>query len=164
MKTEKITKEEIGRCISLLHPDYQAGEVHIFHTFLDFAKWTLKNRFTDLQHIKKVFKGKTAGQYRGGDNQIHIYLFNHRTQSRYYKINVIHTIYHELRHYYQYNHQAHKWQGRKVFSYEVGDYRYKSSAIERDANRFAARMMIKHKDKLSYHLNIYPNWHVRGYE
>ena len=163
-ETPRISQEEMDACIQILHDDYHKCEVLVFNSFREFGIWALKHKFKDIAHIKKVYKGLSAGQYRGKENHVHIYAFNHRTNPRYFKVNVIHTLFHELRHYYQYNQQRNKWTGDKVFSYEVGDYRYRSSLIERDANRFAARMMVKHKKDLSYQLNIYPDWYVRGYE
>ena len=162
MKHKVITDKEIKDCIKLLHKDYHDAKMHVFDTFFDFLKWVVRNKFTDFSYIKKVYKGRTVGCYNSGRNQIHIYIFNDKSEERYRRINIIHTVMHEIRHYYQYNYKGYKWNDN--VRYELGDYRYKSAAEERDANKFAARMMMKNKDKISNILNVYPCWSVRGYE
>lgn len=164
MKKQTVTKEEIYECMKLLHEDYHDANIIIFNNFWECLKWHVLNNF-DIEQIKKVYKGRTVGCYNVDLKYIHIYMFNDKTEERYRKINIIHTLMHELRHYYQYNFQESKWRkGNNKVTYMLGDYRYKSAPVERDANKFAARMMIKHKEKLSNILNIYPSWEVIGYE
>ena len=165
MKREPIiTIDEVKKCVALLHKDYRDCEIHIFYSKLSFLKWCLKVKFFDTDQIKKVLKGKTAGYYRYDRNHAHIYLFSHKVPERYFKLNVIHTVFHEVRHYYQRNYQKNKWSGNRGVSYGIGDYRYKSAPVERDANKFAARMAIKHREEISKILNVYPDWTVNGYE
>jgi hypothetical protein len=165
LKNKAITDDEIKNCVKLLHKDYHDAKIIVFHKFKDYLKWSMTFKNFDYKYIKEVYKGRTVGCYNSDLKHILIYVFNDKSNERYKKINIIHTLMHELRHYYQYNFKESKWRKESnAVRYELGDYRYKSAPIEHDANRFAARMMIKHREKISNILNIYPSWEVRGYE
>lgn len=164
LKKERITNDEINKCVKLLHRDYQDATIIVFHKFIDYLKWSMSYKNFDFIQIKKVFKKLTIGNYNSRTNIIHIYIFNNSSEDRFIKASVIHTLFHELRHYYQFNFKDHVWGKGSNLTYELNDYRYRSSPIERDANTFAARMMVKHKESISKALNIYPDWEVKGYE
>lgn len=159
MKEKVITQEEINKCINLLHQDYHGCPLYAFHNFWDYIKWSIKNKHIDIKQIRKVHSGKTAGMYNSGDNYIHLYIFNHeKVEKRYIKQCVVHTLLHELRHYYQYKTKPNKWRKLKQASYKFGDPRYSQSPEEKDADKFAARMLKKNKLGISKILNVYPDW------
>ena len=163
-RSELITLNQVKDCLSLLHEDYHDCEVHMFNSKLSFVKWCVTNKYYDKEHIRSVLKGLSAGYYRIDRKFVHIYLFSHHVPDRYFGLHVIRTLYHEVRHHYQYSYQCNKWVKSKGIGYRIEDSRYNTSAIERDANKFAARMCIKHKDEISKILDVYPDWIVYGYE
>ncbi|PLR72232.1 DUF3920 family protein [Bacillus sp. UMB0728] len=153
--------KEIYECLDLLHEDYKGKcDIHIFYSKFDYIMWTAKNLFFDLRQIKKIFKDKILGCYFSGNKMIHIYAFNHKFEDRYLKQCVLHTLLHELRHYYQNENNTKYWNMKHT--YKVTDEDYSTAPIEKDANKFANRMMIKHRDKFSDYLNVYPDWDVKG--
>lgn len=164
LKSKVITREEINECIKILHKDYHDAEILVFDRFLDYLKWSLSHEYFNFNNIKEVYKKLTLGNYNSKTNKIHIYIFNNKSEDRYIKASVINTLFHELRHYYQFNFKGSKWGNGNNLTYALDDYRYRSSPIERDADKFAARMMIKHKDSISDALNVYPDWKLKGYE
>lgn len=161
---KRISQEEIDQCIELLHPDYHNCPVYVFHSFWDYVKWSFKRFEFDFEQLKKAWTGKTSGVYNSRYSFIQLYVFNHTVEDRYIKQCVIHTLYHELRHYYQFTNKARIWRSAKGISYSLGHPRYNESPIERDANKFAARMVIKNRKKISKILNVYTDWKVNGYE
>lgn len=164
MKKQIITQDEVNECIKLLHKDYREAKILVFNAFFEYLKWSLSYKTFDPRQIKKVYKGITVGSYNVDLKHVHVYVFNHKSEEKYLKTNIIHTLFHELRHYYQYNFKEYKWKRGRNVTYELGDYRYMSAPIERDANKFAARMMTRYKEKISSILNVYPDWWVNGYE
>ena len=158
-----ISQKEIDQCINLLHSDYHGCPVYVFHSFRDYLKWSFKERLFDLPQLKKAWKGKTAGSYDVVENFIQIYIFNHESSDRYIKQSVIHTLYHELRHYYQFTYKSKKWNSKNVVSYKWGDPKYSESDIEKDADKFAGRMLERNKEKISEILNVYTDWETVRY-
>ena len=159
MKEKVITQEEINRCMGYLHSDYHGCTLYLFHSYWDYIKWSIKHKEIDFKRIRNVYRGKTAGMYNSANNYIHLYIFNHeRVDKRYIKQCVIHTLLHELRHYYQYKTKPDKWRKLKQASYKFGDPRYSQSPEEVDADKFAARMLKRYRYEISKVLNVYPDW------
>ena len=158
MKKKRISKEEIDQCINLLHTDYIGCPIYIFHSFWDYVKWSFKHFNFDFDQLKKAKNGMSTGMYNSTENFIQIYVFNHLGGERYLKLNVIHTLYHELRHYYQFTYKAKIWNNNKLVKYDLGHPKYREAPIERDANKFAQRMMEKNRKEVSRILNVYPDW------
>ncbi|MGD6876904.1 DUF3920 family protein [Bacillus infantis] len=151
--------KELYECLDLLHEDYKGKcDIHIFYSKLELLKWSIVNRFTDFARFKIVLKGISLGCYFSESKMIHIYLFNHKFNQRYLKQCVLHTLLHELRHCYQHTKNTKYW-GMK-HTYKVTDDEYSEVPIEKDANKFAKRMLIKHEDEFSRILNVYPDWEV----
>lgn len=137
-----ISKEEIQLCLSLLHGGYHnLCPVHIgtkIRSFFVRLRW-----------------GFEAGYLQGYYHSIkkHIYLFPDVTFSLCEweddpsgllakKKQVIFTLFHEVRHAYQ--HQTAKWMKQW----------HNDELLEKDANRFAYRMMWKHKKEIEKILNV----------
>lgn len=154
-----ISKNEIDACIKLLHKDYHEGyDLHIHYRKRDLIKWYLLNRCSigGLKHATKIiFKEKSFGVFNRYFNAIHIYIFNYSNPYSSSKPEIISTLFHELRHYYQWNYKKNKYE--KSFLNLEG-ITYESQLIERDANNFAARMMNKHCKEISEIINVYPDW------
>jgi len=105
------------------------------------------------------FKCASTGFYHPSLNEVWIPIFSYRNKNpRYVKLEVILTLYHELRHHYQWNKKPKLAQKRGVLN--VKDKGYSADPTERDANRFASRMINKYKDEISNILNVYPEWYV----
>ncbi len=153
--------KELYECLDLLHQDYRdTCDIYIFYSKFELLRWSIVNRFTDFAQIIKVLKGKSLGCYFSESKMIHLYVFNHKFDQRYLKQCVLHTLLHELRHCYQHTKNTKYWNMKHT--YKVTDEGYSTAPIEKDANKFANRMMIKHRDKFSDYLNVYPDWDVKG--
>lgn len=157
--------KELYECLDLLHEDYRGKcDIHIFYSKFDYIKWIIKNKFIGMKPAGKVLRGHSLGCYTSHDSMdtkiLHIYVFNHKFDQRYLKQCILHTLLHELRHCYQHTKNTKFWNMKHT--YKVTDEGYSTAPIEKDANKFANRMMIKHRDKFSDYLNVYPDWDVKG--
>ena len=159
MKERLITQEEIDRCISLLHTDYHGCPMYVFHNFWDYIRWSIKYKYIDVKQMKKAYDGKVGGTYTSGLNFILIYAFNYnKVDKRFAKQCIIHTVLHELRHYYQYKTKPKKWKKLRNVAYRFDHPKYIEIPEEKDANKFAARMLKKNKMEISRILNVFPDW------
>ena len=158
-----ISREEVDDCIGLLHPNYiDQCPIYIFNSFREHLVWSVRKMDIDIIQLIKAFRGKTTGMYNSKKKYIHMYAFNFKSiDKRYIKLCIIHTLYHELRHCFQFNHKINKWKGRLANNqFSIDDPNYRQAPIEKDANKFAARMMRKHSEEISRILNVYPDWEV----
>ena len=159
MKERLITQVEIDKCIGLLDEDYHGCPMFIFHNFWDYVKWSIKYKYIDVKQMKKAYKGKVGGTYTSGLNFIHIYAFNYNSvDKRFVKQCIIHTVLHELRHYYQYKTEPEKWRKLQKVSHTIDNDEYREKPEEADANKFAANMLKKYRLEISKILNVYPDW------
>ena len=159
MKEKVITQKEIDQCINLLHADYHGCPLYAFHNFWDYIVWSIRHNHVDLEQMRKAYSGRTAGMYNSAHNYIHLYIFNHeKVEKRYAKQCVIHTLLHELRHYYQYKTEPEKWRELKQASYQFGHPKYSHQPEEVDADKFAEMMLKKYRLEISKILNVYHDW------
>jgi Zn-dependent peptidase ImmA (M78 family) len=111
-----------------------------------------------------VYDGSCFGWFRkvNDELEINLYLFNNHAEKRFKKQNVIFCVFHELKHYYQ-----HKYKEKWLYSqerYNLKDTKYRSSMVEREADKFASRMCVKNKKEISEILNVYPDWGTLYYK
>ncbi len=127
------------------------------HSVWDVIKFycTSKTVRGELLDLIDCIRFKVSGVYNEKTNDIHIFTFNFDDPYSIDKPHIIHTLYHEIRHYYQ-----HQLKSKKYMD-SINDnepFEYLGKQIERDANSFSARMSNKHKEKISKILNIYTDW------
>jgi Zn-dependent peptidase ImmA (M78 family) len=157
---KKITEDEIRQCMALLHEDYKDPKckINFMFTLWDFIKWNIKNSKFCFKDTIEARRGDAGAVYHMDLEEINVYLFNYKQNERFYKITMIFRTFHELRHHYQNKYKNHLL--TKEVRYVLSDYRYDSSPSERDANRFASRMMMKNRKEISDILNVFPDWDI----
>lgn len=155
-----ITRKKIRQCHQLLHKDYQDVKVILYRSRLLFIiKKILKGE--TFNEITDYLFGRAKAWYNIENQTVNIPLFAFK-KGDWISVEVIHALYHELRHYYQFTHKP-KIIKERDWNLTVRDSDYKADPTERDANRFAARMCNKYKQEISEILGVKPNWSVKGY-
>jgi hypothetical protein len=150
-----ISKQEIENCIALLHPTYEKLDIEIkcydkfstcFKFFIDDSKQAYYDRLTNDIVILPF--------------NIHNISILKQKNKDYIKLCTIFLLFHELRHGYQYKYKKHKFPKKYT---RIGSEGYISQWIERDAYRFAVRMMQKNKEEISKILSINNDWNCDYY-
>ncbi|WP_046217005.1 DUF3920 family protein [Priestia filamentosa] len=143
--------------MNLLHEDYHIDpkKIKVFNNRYLFVIYGLLKEF-DIGYIKDAFYSRTKGTYRTGDDNILIFTYD--LNGKRHALNTIATFYHELRHYYQHNYKTNKFNLNSA-TLHMSENGYNTQPHERDANRFASRMMNKHRKKLSELTDTF-NWNT----
>ncbi|MCA1021505.1 DUF3920 family protein [Halobacillus litoralis] len=153
-----INVDKLLSCVDLLHEDYveNKNNIKIFTNKYSFLFQYILKHGLDIKEIKSILKGETRGVYYHNTNEIEVYAFSIKCDEDTLNQEIVFCMYHELRHYFQWNYN--KKLADKRTSMKVNDIGYETDPTERDANYFAARMCKKYKDQISRKLNIYPDW------
>lgn len=167
LKRKKITTKQINECINLLHKDYQGDyKIKVYKTKLSYVVSMLFNKKSTLATYEDL-SNTTAGQFNRYTNQIEIYYFKyHRlyqdegnNKYDFMNLHCIDVIFHELKHYYQWNYQRLRyWNEFQFYGYFSANGLQKSLQIERGANNFCRRMMEKYHNQISSILNMNYEW------
>lgn len=151
-----ITNQEIYQCQKLLHDDYKDVQLKIIHSRLWFVIRSFWHGMSP-SNIREHFNGEAVGYYDGDNDIVYILPFAFRFKNaEFRKLEIIHNLYHELRHSYQWRFKPKLVKQRNVTS--VKDDGYESDPTERDANRFASRMCTKYKEEISEILGVDSTW------
>lgn len=153
-----VSVKRLLSCVDLLHDDYCENKknIKIFTNKYEFLLSYVREHGLDIKEIRSRLKGETRGTYYSDTNKIEVYAFSIKCDEETLNQEIVFCLFHELRHYFQWNHNQ-KLIDRRT-NLDVGDVGYEADPIERDANHFAARMCKKYKDEISRELNIYPAW------
>jgi hypothetical protein len=163
-----ISTEEIEKCIDLLHEDYKTlnPTIRVFKNKIAMIPELLKIKSECFDDYKYIMSGNTHAQYNSNSNLIDIFIFNHlkryknkEERRKYLKLYIIFNLYHELRHSYQDKYKNFKFEKERKHYISYGN-GYKSQWIERDANRFAVRMMEKHRENINEILGVTWDWNI----
>lgn len=112
-------------------------------------------------YIMEYILKKSRGWYNPEDKKVHIPIFSFN-ESKYLSLEIIYTLYHELRHHYQFTHKA-KLLNQRNWNLTLADSGYNADPTERDTNKFAARMCTKYRQEISEILGIKNDWEIVGY-
>lgn len=152
--------KQIRECIKLLHKDYRSGyKLNLFYTRLQFIIWLInypsKSKWFELINVlrKRIF-----GSYDDETDTINIYIFNFDKKDKLHKFNIISTLYHEIRHYYQQHYMYNKFKHDIENYIPCGKDGYEDQQIELDAYNFSTRMLNRHLDKLNEIMDKDINW------
>lgn len=140
-----IKKKQAKELLELLHEDYQECKVTLVNSKFEYLILILKEvRDLDFKHHIEVLKGEILGSYNSKRKHAQIYLMNLQRRidkeeppSKYNIVYAADVLFHEVRHHFQNKYN-----------------RLKRKDIEKDCNRFSARMLEKHWDQLVEILNI----------
>lgn len=149
--SDKITYREIIKCISLLPKKYQDLDCKIIvyqNKLKPIIKYLLELDFVFAFYI---LTNKILGVQRSFKKEIFIYPFKQN------KLQIIHTLFHEIRHAYQdkYKNYLFKTQG---YCY-IGE-KHDEHPIEIDANKFARIVMNMKNKEISKILYVDDDWYV----
>lgn len=154
-----ITKKEILKCQKLLHEDYHGAKIKLYGSRLSLI---LRRMFVlSFSEILSLLHEDSPGWYNPNNEEVHILLFKFGKDDL-ASVNVIYTLYHELRHYYQFKHKP-RLVKRRDWTIRTNEPGYSSDSTERDANKFAARMCKKYIREISEIVDTEPDWIVEGY-
>lgn len=166
-KSDLITSVEIEKVLDLLHSDYKKLGVAIsIHKSRAQTLLKCMNPFTSTEMRKSLLRAskkdsRMLGLY--GRKRIVIFPYNHKTgysgehESSCWKLMIIETLIHEIRHAYQEKHKTKRYSASND-SYIPSGKGYDSQWTERDANLFAQRMMNKNKQEINRILGIGFDW------
>lgn len=160
-----ISSVEIEQVLTMLHHDYSDLGMTInvhknkLHTFL---KWINPFNSTIIYPVfKMAYKGTSGGTHLEG--KIEMFSYNRivdveEHEKECVKLLIIFDILHEIRHAYQRVHKKTEYEKSHEDYIPEGN-GYASQWIERDANKFAQRMMNNNKEKINEVLGIDFGWH-----
>ena len=129
----------------MLHEDYRECKITLVNSKLEYLILALKEvRDLDFKHHIEVLKGEVLGNYNSKRNHAQIYLMNlkrrvneEETPSKYNVVYAADVLFHEVRHHFQNKYN-----------------RLRCKDIEKDCNRFSARMLEKYWDEIIEILDI----------
>ncbi|MGG0667769.1 hypothetical protein ABE073_04485 [Lederbergia citrisecunda] len=166
-KSKFISDEEINEIIAMLHPHYKEMQMRIYlHKNKFQSILGMLNPFNDSGRramLASTIKGVIAGNHRQGE--IILFPFNYQFKNvpneyklQCYKLLIISNLLHEIRHAYQWTYKKKKYNKLSDSYVPAGREGYHSQWIERDANKFAQRIMNSNKQNISYALGISFDW------
>lgn len=140
-----LNRKQAKELLELLHEDYQECGITLVNNRFSYL-FCILNELKDLnfKHHLEVLKGETLGCYNSKRKHAQIYLMNIKRMvekeeppSKYNIIHAVDTLYHETRHHFQNKYG-----------------RLKRTDIERDCDRFSARMIERHWDEIMVIMNV----------
>ena len=160
--TDMISDFQLKQILRLLHDDYQyLGMTISIYDAPDQVKADREKHgqtYIDEWCYKDALNGTLGGYHKLG--KIALFPFNHTVRNPAYRKGLmqlfsIQDLFHEIRHAYQRIHMKKQYNAPYITTGTAG---YRSQWIERDANRFAYRMMEKHRSSLNAILGIDFTW------
>lgn len=162
-----VTREQINSILDLLHNDYKrlSTNIHIYGN--KFRLFANLSQFIGLLGIT----GKNTCGLQNGEN-IYVFCYNLKrwleksNESDKHiikdctKLTTISTMFHELRHVYQMYYKYDKYMNDTLNYIGVIGKGYGSQWVERDANKFAQRMMNKYNKEINNILGINFEWYM----
>jgi hypothetical protein len=103
--------------------------------------------YINVNFIEAIQKGRLKGSFYSGKQQVSLYEFN-MVNNALPKTQFIFTLYHEIRHVYQYYYLLHKMETEFKKNKEQQP-SYKKGWEERDANYYASLWMLRHEDDIT---------------
>ena len=159
-------KDKIRKCIELLHEDYNNMKLDI----IIFESKTLQILWCLISLLFGIFLivGKKYYHFYDDDKDVFgfycdkvktivIYAYMFDSSSR--DVEVVNTLYHELRHAYQYNYKLQKYEDEFEDYNDLDSDVYSHQRCERDANMFSARMCNKFHKEISDIFWVNYHWH-----
>lgn len=154
-KSNHITNKQIESCLELLHKDYLKidADIYIYGTRDEIEE----DEYGDI--VDSDSRGHHIYLY-SGKSKINIYEHGYGNRIENPELtghlHTIASLYHEIRHAYQYRYMKKeysrsKWRQRRTRL-------YRSLWHERDAEHFSDRMMLKNKIKINHVLGVNFNW------
>lgn len=167
-KSKLISKQEIHEVVSILNQRYQEFDLPIFIHGSRFGILLHALRTKEKNSKQALFMGMRE-KIGGYQSPKEIVIFSNtykneakeyvqKTQKGIFKLFVVETIFHELRHVYQMRHMKRKYDKASEDYRETNEEGYHSQWIERDACGFAQRMMNNNKKEINRILDISFEW------
>ena len=161
-QTEILSDLQLKQILRLLHKNYNnlGMTISIYETAdqvkADRSKYG--QLYLDDWCYQDALNGTLGGYHKLGT--IALFPFNHTVKNPAYRkglmqLFLIQDLFHEIRHAYQRIHMKKQYNTPYI---TTGTNGYRSQWIERDANRFAYRMMEKHRSTLNTILGIDFTW------
>lgn len=158
-KSRHLSKNQVNEIISLLHPDYQKLKVKI--KFIHH-KWNLKLCMFNPIPSVTIYANENSdciAEYNSNVGCILIRDYKQQYKEKHLRqLHTIDSLFHELRHAWQYEHKYYKFMKDDENYIGGGNPGYRTQWIEKDAYRFACRMLNKHRDEINKILGIDWKW------
>lgn len=150
--SRKIKKKEVAEFINLLPDRYKNLDVRI-------ELYGSRLHLILSQFFNKRSKHKDAcGDFFESHNLIRCFLYKF-SKNKYFKINIFGALLHEIRHKYQSVYFTEKYYKDQLDYIPSGE-NYLNQWIEKDAYRFARRVMNLYKDKINEIIGFDEDWRV----
>jgi Zn-dependent peptidase ImmA (M78 family) len=150
--------DDINYFINLLPiGEYKLPEIYILNKWDDIHLYTKKrNLHKEYELVQHIVKNKIFSIYNYEFQKVFLYIFNLPYENKLLRaLHGIFCLYHELRHHYQYMNY------KERFYHNLPEPKYYNQAwTEKDANEYAAEMMIKNRNFINQRLQMNNSWEI----